>query len=80
MSNFGHDRVLIPVGMFFERCERTIPIIVMPIMINGDLCRYLRLKKILPIDQLIKFAKEIAQGDSSIMLLDDLNSFQILFA
>ena len=61
MSSFKHDRILSPVAIFIDSVNQ-MPSIVLPIMANGDLCRYLRKNKVFPIVKLITFARQIAEG------------------
>lgn len=49
------------------------PSIVLPIMINGDLCRYLRSQRLFPIQSLVNFSKQIAEG-----MYFSVNSFPII--
>ncbi|KAJ6223657.1 hypothetical protein RDWZM_002202 [Blomia tropicalis] len=62
MSKFQHDRILSPMAIIIDLNVGQSPSIVMPIMVNGDLCRYLRQVKVFPLDRLLTFAIQIAEG------------------
>lgn len=63
MSKFQHDRILSPMAIIIDLNVGQSPSIVMPIMVNGDLCRYLRQVKVFPLDRLLTFAIQIAEGE-----------------
>ena len=50
---------------FFQIFFSHQPSIILPIMVNGDLCRYLRSQKLFPIQSLVNFATQIADGKFS---------------
>ncbi len=62
MSGFEHERILRPVAITLDSASPWMPAIVLPIMANGDLCRYLRKSKVFPIIRLLTFAVQIAEG------------------
>ena len=64
MSAFRHERILSPVAVLIDR-DNHWPAIVLPIMANGDLCRYLRKNKVFPIVKLLAFALQIAEGKNA---------------
>lgn len=70
MSNFKHDRILSPLAitMLGDKANQT-PAIVLPVMANGDLCRYLRKSKVFPILKLLTFALQIAEGKVIVFVL-----------
>lgn len=62
MSTFCHKRILSTMAIIHDRRNAT-PAIVLPIMKHGDLCRYLRQTKTLPLSQLTSFAYQISEGN-----------------
>lgn len=63
MSSFNHDRILVPQAIFIDRLNR-MPAIVLPLMENGDLRRYLNPLQSFKFNQLLKFSLQIAEGNS----------------
>lgn len=61
MSTFRHERILSPMAISIDT-QRHLPSIILPIMANGDLCRYLRKSTVFPIIKLLTFALQIAEG------------------
>lgn len=61
MSTFRHERILSPMAISID-AQRHLPSIILPIMANGDLCRYLRKNTVFPIIKLLTFALQIAEG------------------
>nr|XP_027201442.1 hepatocyte growth factor receptor-like [Dermatophagoides pteronyssinus] len=61
MSQYKHDRILIPLAIFIDR-SNNMPSIVMPLMANGDLCRFLQQQQLLPIVHLLKYSLQISDG------------------
>lgn len=62
MSAFEHERILRPMAITLDSGSPWMPAIILPIMANGDLCRYLRKSKVFPIVKLLTFAVQIAEG------------------
>ncbi len=61
LIDYEHERVLTPIGICIE--DNGIPIIILPLMTNGDLLTYLRKSDvILSVKQLLEFAQQIAEG------------------
>ena len=61
LIDYKHERVLTPTGVCMG--EDCYPIIILPLMVNGDLLTYLRNdQNLLTIKQLIEFGKQIAEG------------------
>lgn len=79
MSNFKHDRILSPLAitLVVDRTNQT-PAIVLPIMTNGDLCRYLRKNKVFPIVKLLTFALQIAEGKCPIHSMHPIDACTIV--
>ncbi|KAH7636321.1 macrophage-stimulating protein receptor-like [Dermatophagoides farinae] len=61
MSQYKHERILIPLAIFIDRTNN-MPSIVMPLMINGNLCHFLQQRQLLPITELLKFSLQISDG------------------
>jgi len=61
LCHFNHERVLTPIGVCIE--DNGFPLVILPLMTNGDLLSYLRNKNIaLTLKQLLIFAQQIAEG------------------
>jgi len=61
LIDFEHERVLTPIGVCFE--ENGCPMIILPLMANGDLLNFLRKRDLLlTVKQLRQFAHQIAEG------------------
>jgi proto-oncogene tyrosine-protein kinase Met len=62
LNDLKHGRVLTPIGICID--GTCIPMIIMPLMENGDLLSYLRNDQILlTVKQLLEFAQQIAEGN-----------------
>jgi hypothetical protein len=61
LTDYKHERVLTPIGVCIE--EKFKPMIILPLMVNGDLLSYLRNDQILlTVKQLLEIAQQIAEG------------------
>ncbi len=61
LTDYKHERVLTPIGVCIE--EKCNPMIILPLMVNGDLLSYLRNDQILlTVKQLLEIAQQIAEG------------------
>jgi len=61
LIDFKHERILTPIGVCID--DNGHPLIILPLMINGDLRSCLRNEEILlSLKLLLEFAQQIAEG------------------